>query len=161
MVQLYGRSGGEFLVNTVTERTQAGPTMVRLASGGFVLVWAEYDEGIFQASVMKAQIYDPAGARVGGEILVNSSAAYGLVEGVAALPNGGFIVTYATGQVTAQMFDSAGAKTGGEIFVAADPNSPGVRQFNGYSDVAVLASGTIMITWARCSATTATSTPRP
>ncbi|HYG46824.1 MAG TPA: hypothetical protein VD846_02685 [Allosphingosinicella sp.] len=150
MVQLYGRSGDEFLVNTVTQDVQSAPLTVRLASGGFVLVWADFSEGgyFFTVRGVKAQIYDAAGARVGGEIVVNSSKADWWPDGVAALPNGGFIITYDTGEVTAQMFDAAGAKIGGEIFVTApDPAVPADRQYNANSDVTVLASGEIVITW--------------
>ena len=43
---------------------------------------------------------------------------------------------------------AAGAKIGGEIFVTApDPAVPADRQYNANSDVTVLASGEIVITW--------------
>ncbi|HEX9966181.1 MAG TPA: hypothetical protein VGB04_14480, partial [Allosphingosinicella sp.] len=150
MVQLYDRSGGEFLVNTVTLGAQGNPLMTRLASGGFVLVWSDYGEADdYRFAALKAQIYDSTGGKVGGEIQVSSSTVYWSADGLAALPNGGFIVTYGTGQVTAQMFDAAGAKIGGEIVVTAfDPAVPAEwQQDNVNGRVAVLASGEMVITW--------------
>src|SRR3954465_8773987 len=96
MVQLYSRSGGETLVNSVTAGDQSGAKISRLNSGGFVLVWRAAN-GDGNNYGVKAQIYDAAGAPVGGEFLVNTTTSgRQIVDSVAATTNGGFVVVFET-----------------------------------------------------------------
>ena len=152
MVQLYARSGGETLVNTVTAGLQSNAKITRLNSGGFVVTWSD-SSGIGGDSSdygVKAQIYNAAGVKVGGEFLVNTATSgRQLVEGVAATANGGFAAVYLTENeaIRAQIFDSSGVKTGSEILVTAAVPNPGVRNMN--ASVAVLTNGVMIVTWAR------------
>ena len=145
--------GGEFRVNTNTNSTQEFGDVVALADGGFVASWRTTDtsaDGSDQA--VKAQIFDASGARVGAEFLVNTAATgFQYSSSLAALPDGGFVVTWYTtdptqdgnsGAIKAQIFDAAGAKVGAEFLV----NSQG---FQNQSDpqVTALENGAFMIVW--------------
>ena len=72
--------GSEFLVNTATTNDQAAPAIVGLSSGGFIVTWTDSStwsgQGIDGDSVLvKAQVFDASGAKVGGEFLVNTTTA--------------------------------------------------------------------------------------
>lgn len=75
MVQLYKRKGGEVLVNTETLNSQFGPNISRLAGGGFLVAWTDNSllGGDDSVQSVKAQRYDAAGDKLGGEFLVNST----------------------------------------------------------------------------------------
>jgi Ca2+-binding RTX toxin-like protein len=138
------RVGEEFLVNTITARWQIEPTVTALSSGGFVVAWTDQSNSTaddFYNGDVRAQMYDASGAKVGGELLVNSiTYAEQSSPAIAGLPGGGFIVTWTdrgNDAVAAQRFDSAGNKVGGEIQLPA-----------GFEPaVAVLASGGFVISW--------------
>ena len=67
--------GGEFLVNSATTNAQTEPSVTALPSGGFVISWTDASLLGGDASItsIKAQTFDAAGAKVGGEFLVNSA----------------------------------------------------------------------------------------
>ena len=141
--------GPEFLVNSQTANIQWISSVAELDTGGFVIAWETYDgaqDGSGRA--IKAQIYDASGARVGGELLVNTVTASDQMNGdISTLSGGRFVVTWLINiggklDVRAQVFDSSGAKLGGEIFV----NS---QTFESQTEVAVtnLAGGGFVITW--------------
>lgn len=126
--------GDQFLVNTATASNQDDSAITRLANGGFVVVWTDVSGaatgqgGDTSAQAVKAQRFDAAGAKLGSEILVNTTTTGAQdLPTVAALTGGGFVVgwTDASGQggdtsglaVKAQRFDAAGAKAGGELLV--------------------------------------------
>ncbi len=122
--------GGEFQVNTYTTGNQGGARAVAaLPSGGFVVAWHDEDQGAERGGTF-AQIYDSAGAPVGGEFQVNTSTEgargdFGIDIGVD--PLGNFTVVYAGddgvapnplgSQILAQRFDSAGSMLGSEFRV--------------------------------------------
>ncbi|MFL6844371.1 MAG: hypothetical protein ACJ8ER_05775, partial [Allosphingosinicella sp.] len=129
MVQLYGREGGEFAVNAITDQYQGQPAIVRLASGQFVIVWSSFvsDPGIFE---VRGQLYAADGTPIGGDFAVTSLDGNLGDPRVQALSSGGFVVTWTydvhdgTGTNAAsgtalrlhgQLFDSAAAKVGGEL----------------------------------------------
>ncbi|HYE27890.1 MAG TPA: hypothetical protein VEA61_06635, partial [Allosphingosinicella sp.] len=160
MVQLYGRAaGGEAVVNTVTAGAQVNAKITRLASGGFVIVWSDSSQTGADTSNygVKAQIYDAAGARVGGEFQVNSTTSgRQTVESVAATASGGFVVVFHTENeaIRAQMFDASGNKTGNELLVTAA--LPNAGEINSDASVAVLANGAIIVTWRKWDPNSAT-----
>uniref|UniRef100_UPI000AC37846 beta strand repeat-containing protein n=1 Tax=Sphingomonas sp. CCH10-B3 TaxID=1768757 RepID=UPI000AC37846 len=94
--------GSEILVNTATANNQDTPQITALSSGGFVVTWVDNSLGVGGAggdtnfAAVKAQVFGVSGARVGSEILVNSTTAgdQGNPQ-VTALPSGGFVVTWA------------------------------------------------------------------
>ena len=121
--QLYSAAGapvgGEFLVNTATTNAQQSSTIAGLSGGGFVVAWSDASllGGDASAGSVKAQLFDGAGAKVGGEILANTTTA-GLqyAPQSAALAGGGFALAWqsTTGGPKVQQFDAAGAKVGAE-----------------------------------------------
>ncbi|HEY0131576.1 MAG TPA: hypothetical protein VGB57_09235, partial [Allosphingosinicella sp.] len=141
------QAGGEFLVNTTTDYYQEEPSVAALSSGGFVVTWTDNSPratGAYDSDI-RAQIYDSAGAKVGGEFVVNSTTFYEQTDPVvASLPGGGFVIAwsdYPSHGVSAQRFDAAGNKVGGEILVGSSPwAGPNPA-------IAVLASGGFVISW--------------
>ncbi|WP_374246395.1 hypothetical protein, partial [Zoogloea sp.] len=90
-----GRVGAEFQVNSATVSNQYDPHVSVLAGGGFVVVWSDDGSRDGSGIGIYAQRFDASGAKVGGEFLVNEST-YGsqYQPAVAALENGGFVVTW-------------------------------------------------------------------
>lgn len=146
--------GGEFLVNTETNSTQSGASVVGLPGGGFAVAWTDISGfgGDGYPPAVKLQIYDAAGARVGGEVLVTTTtfASQHLVS-MAATANGLVLTwtdTSATGGDTsgmaarAQLFDFSGNKIGPE-FLVNDSTLNDQRD----SVVAALPGGGFVISW--------------
>ncbi len=142
------RVGSEFRVNTAINGVQEYPVTTGLADGGFVVVWQTRDatqDG--SGSAIKAQAYTAAGLALGGEFLVNTSAAGNqLKPEVAGLADGGFVVTWHTGndansEIYAQRYAADGAAVEGEILVSQDLG----RQTD--ARVAALAGGGFVVTW--------------
>ena len=131
-------------LNTETLGNEQQPGLAALSSGGFVLGWTD-ENGDASGYGIKAQIFDSLGARVGGELLVNTTiAANQYFPRTAGLQGGGFVVAWTSPgpiEVRAQIFDAAGAKLGNEILVGA---GPGEKYFQ---SIAVLASGDFVIAW--------------
>jgi Ca2+-binding RTX toxin-like protein len=149
------RVGGEFLVNTQTANSQSSPTITGLSTGGFVVTWSDQSRTLGDTShiSIKAQMFDAAGARIGGEFLVNTqTVSYQFSPTITGLAGGGFVVTWydrsgtlgdsSRSSIKAQMFDAAGAKVGGEFLVNT--------QTGGYqSDPTItgLSGGGFVVTW--------------
>ena len=115
--------GNEFLVNSVTENGQYTPSITALSDGGFVVTWQSDDgEDDKSGAGIKARIFDGGGHAVGGEFLVNSETNDTQdAPGVAALPDGGFVVTWYSNDgvddlsgsgIKAQIFDANGNPQG-------------------------------------------------
>jgi len=127
--------GSEFRVNTTTVRDQEGSSVAGLRSGNFVVTWLSnqrYNLGVY------GQRYTATGARIGGEFKINTAPFTMLVgrTSVAALQNGGFVVTWiadATPRrgIHGQRFDENGTRAGGEFSVAAGTSTPFVAGING------------------------------
>jgi hypothetical protein len=95
------RVGSEILVNTATDNEQFDPQVTALSSGAFVVTWTDDSGGVGGATgdsdnyAVKAQVFLADGTRVGSELRVNT--ATDDIQGsqqIAALPNGGFVVTW-------------------------------------------------------------------
>ncbi|HEX8193490.1 MAG TPA: hypothetical protein VF552_11390, partial [Allosphingosinicella sp.] len=149
------RIGAEFVVNSTTAATQNAPDIDRLAGGGFVVAWADASAASADANLraIRAQRFDDAGNKVGGELLVNGTTAgdqFG--ASVTGLSGGGFVVSWTDRDsgaeasnataVHAQIFDAAGARIGGEILVPT--HNAGVQAV---SSVVALASGNFVVAW--------------
>ncbi len=110
--------GNPFLVNTTTAGDQQTGGVTTLAGGGFVVTWTDGGGG-----GIKAQMFDDAGAKVGGELTVNTTVGSQVGPTVGALSNGGFVVSWTDGtipsnnEVSAQVFDLTGARVGSEFRV--------------------------------------------
>ena len=148
-----GVGGPEIRVNTAATGFQYSPTITGLRDGGFVVAWYTTDAAQDGSSgAIKAQIFDAAGARVGGEFLVNSQTANTQNDPVVvARPDGGFSIVWTTSDslqdgssmaVKGQYFDAAGQRIGGEFLV----NSLAAgSQF--LPAAASLADGTLAVVW--------------
>ncbi|MBB1250527.1 hypothetical protein H2O14_18965 [Rhizobium sp. G21] len=121
--ELLGYEGGaEVRVNTTIAGDQWDAQVTMLADGGWVVTWTDpgkdgNDNGVFQ------QAYDSEGAPLGGETQVNTATYFRQFNSqVAALPEGGWIVTY-TGWdsndygIYKQVFNADGTKNGVETLV--------------------------------------------
>lgn len=148
--QLYAadgsKVGGEFLVNTQTNGSQASPVVTGLSNGGFVVSWQDQNS---TSGDIKAQIYGANGAQVGGEFLINSVTANNQnTPAITGLPNGGFVVAW-TNQgsvapdIKAQVYDANGAKVGSEFLV----NSASANFDQERASIATLSNGDFVVTW--------------
>jgi hypothetical protein len=99
-VQFFDASGnkvGPMLVaNTATDNYQKFPVVTELDNGFVVVVWTDNSTvGDPEPASIKMQVFDPNGARVGGEILVNTSTEeYQQFPSVVALPGGQVMVSW-------------------------------------------------------------------
>jgi Ca2+-binding RTX toxin-like protein len=147
--------GAETLVNTRTESGQTFSDVAALAGGGFVIVWQDDQTASPNLPLpdIKAQLFDAAGNPVGGEFLVSlETASRQEVPKVAALPDGGFIVTWNDDSLTggdndkssikAQRFDAVGNRVGATLLV-----NEVTQGDQGLPQVALLSSGAVVVTW--------------
>ena len=157
--QMFGadgrKVGGEFLVNTQTASFQGQPKITTLASGGFVIAWADISGTLGDSSKdsVKAQVFGADGARVGSEFLVNTQTANEQnAPSITGLADGRFVVTWQDysgtlgdsdqRSIKAQLFTAGGAKLGREFLVNTqterDQDTP---------DITGLANGGFVVTW--------------
>jgi Ca2+-binding RTX toxin-like protein len=161
MVELYGRRGGEFVVNGKTDQFQGQPAIVRLASGEIVIVWTSFvSTGVFE---VRGQRHAADGTPIGGDFPVTSLNGNLGDPRVEALSTGGFVVTWgydlhdgtgtnpASGiafRIRGQMFDASATKLGGELTL-----SSGTLTNHGDSQVVALANGAFAVGYTRTTAT--------
>jgi len=95
----------------------ASTDIAALPSGDFVVVWASFDQGATSTldTEISARVFAPSGAEVGSEQIVNTTIAGTQIQpSVAALDNGGFVVSWADGSQTAP--DTSGFAIHAQIF---------------------------------------------
>ncbi|MBK8160965.1 MAG: cadherin domain-containing protein [Rhodospirillaceae bacterium] len=81
--------GGEFLISTTIASNQYHVQTAGLTDGGFAVVWySTTGSGVY------GQRYDAAGQKIGGEFSIDTPGAGGSEPFVAALPGGGFVVSW-------------------------------------------------------------------
>jgi hypothetical protein len=113
----------EFLVNTETVGNQSNPTITGLQTGlqngGFVVTWETPDDTVVDdGSIIKAKVFNAAGALVTDEFLVNTQTAGSQFKPtVTGLQNGGFVVTW--NDTSATLGDSSGTSIKAKVFAAA------------------------------------------
>jgi len=143
---------GTFVVNTSVAGFQDQPAVTRLSNGGFVVVWSDLidtgETGDHRTDI-KAQIYDAAGAKVGGELTVNTTTTDAdEMPRVTTGANGSFAVAWIHGSdemtggsyAALQKFDATGGKVGTEILTHTNG-------FSFHPEIAVLESGRTVLTW--------------
>ena len=116
------KAGAEFQVNTYTDNYQSLPEVTGLNSGGFVIAWRSSNQD-GDANGVYGQVYDSAGAKTGGEFLVNTeTAASQLNPSISATSDGGFVVVWTSfdqdgdgGGIYGQRYDSSGNTAGSEF----------------------------------------------
>ena len=139
--------GEELRVNVGTEGDQTQSSMVALANGGFVVAWTGVDTSLTGVYVQR---YDAGGEPVGKAVLVNTSETNDQRDpALAALPDGGFVVTWtswgttdSTLDIYAQRFGTDGLQLGEPVLV----NTVTVYEQT-TPDIAVLADGSVVVTW--------------
>ncbi|HXI03212.1 MAG TPA: hypothetical protein VNI57_08535, partial [Candidatus Saccharimonadales bacterium] len=120
--------GSEFQANIWTTGSQTTPRVAFDGSGGFVVSWLDNAGEDGSGQGVFARRIDDTGAPAGGEFQVNASTLGDQVlEGMAPLAGGGFVVTWhdASGLdgegdgVFGRVFDSSGGAIGGQFQVNA------------------------------------------
>ncbi len=152
--------GGEFRVNTTTAGDQLGSTAAMDATGDFVITWTSAGGGQPGSSGrdVYAQRYNAAGTALGGEFLVNTTAAGDQQSAAVAMnATGDFLITWSSnggGQsgssgwdVYARQYSADGGAEGNEFPVntatAGDQNASAVaRDSEGHIVVVWESSGT-------------------
>lgn len=135
------RVGVPLLVNTTTLYSQRNPQIALLEGGGFAVVWDDTIPGVAGTRGLFTQAFDASGARVGGETQVSLD---GYSQQIAALPGGGFVVTwthavdYPFSGVSARLYDASGQPRG-PAFVLDDD------QISSLSSVAATDTGFIAV----------------
>jgi hypothetical protein len=145
--------GGEFLVNTFTNRGQTSPAVAMSAGGAFVIAWnSEQDPGPgADPSGIYAQRYNASGVPQGDEFHVSSATASFQMTASAAMDrDGDFVITWNSYLqdlsgfgVYAQRYSASGAAQGGEFRV--NTFTPGSQR--GYRHVAMDDDGDFVVTW--------------
>lgn len=147
--QRYNANGvaqsSEFRVNTLTTEYQESPSISTLADGGFVITWHSYDLNSFEGDI-HGQRYNANGVPQGAEFRANIDDTLGdqLWGPVAALADGGFVVTWITEyqSIRGQRYDASGIAKGTE-FHANIQNFLGAQGLS----VAALNDGGFVVTW--------------
>jgi len=149
----YGKHGLELSVNTAGASLQNFSRVATFADGGFVVVWETTDTAADgSGGAIKAQRFDSAGAKLGGEFLVNSSfAALQSLSAVTSFADGSFAVAWTTDDplgdgngrgIKARLFGASGAPTGPEFVVnttaAGNQVSP---------TMTTLTNGNFLVSW--------------
>ncbi|HEV2156714.1 AIDA repeat-containing protein [Bradyrhizobium sp.] len=127
--------GSEFQANTQTSGNQGFSSITALKGGGFVVTWSDEGVGDGNGPAIKAQVYDAAGSKIGGEYVVNTQIGSNqLYPNVAALANGGFVISWTDFSqtlgdnsgygITAQIFNLSNAPTTPTIVSVTDDVSP-------------------------------------
>ena len=142
------RVGSEFHVNTTTIYDQADQTLTALADGGFLITWNSTQNGGDYDCY--SQRYDAAGAKVGGETLINTVTG-GLSDGpsTTALTDGDYVVTWTQYDAVGQQFDIFAKQYNADgVVVVSDfrVNTYTTDTQQG-SSIAALADGGYVITW--------------
>ena len=91
------KAGGEIQVNTTGDEYQRDPRIVELTNGDLVIVWKDESQTDPDPTdyAVRAQILDANGNKLGSEFVVNTITEGGeQMQDIAALPDGGFIVTW-------------------------------------------------------------------
>ncbi len=138
--------GSEFVVSNGVDRQvgQLSPSITALADGGFVVTWGS--RVLLGNSSIYARRYDATGNATGSEFIIsNTTSPYGSFPTIAALADGGFVVTWQRNPISnnldiyARRYDAAGNAVGSEFLISAVGSEPAVS---------ALANGGFVVTWA-------------
>jgi Ca2+-binding RTX toxin-like protein len=137
-------------VNTTKLGYQNLTEIATLADGSYVITWTSSGDSFVSGNIYM-QRYDAVGNALGEETRVNSTLSDRQVDSnITALTDGGYVLSWTSvaqdgdwGGIYAQRYDAAGNKMGDEIRV--NTTTAG-NQYT--SDLAALADGGYVITWA-------------
>jgi PHD/YefM family antitoxin component YafN of YafNO toxin-antitoxin module len=144
VVVAYIRSGSEFIVNSTIPRTQAQSSVAQLANGNFIVTWIDADFNTSAGRFIRAQVYQPDGTPVGGELSLVSASSL-IMPVVTGLVGGGYVVVWEGPHIRAQVFDGDGVALG----AAFDVSPPPTATVSGadVADITALPNGGFAITW--------------
>ena len=133
--------GPEFIVNSTTFGG-ALPTVAALSDGRFVVT--------FGSDEIRARLFNADGTPVGDDFVVNSTTSNSSMSNhqnpVAALPDGGFVVTWESADsqgnhdIRARLFDASGNAVGSDFVVTSSDSAT-------QPTVAALPDGHFAVTW--------------
>jgi len=141
-------TSGDVRANSTTAGTQRAASVAALTGGGYVITWHGPGDG--SGSGVYAQRYDASGNAVGSEFRVNAATASDQAfASVAALTNGGFVVTWESFNqdgsdfgIYGQRYDANGNAVGAEF--RANTTTSGQQATTA---VAALTGGGFVVTW--------------
>ena len=143
------RIGGEILVNATHTGNQRDPVAVALNNGGYAIFWTDTSEsgGDPDGTAVRGQFFAANHARVGGEILINTSTAGDQgFPNITVLDGGNVVVAWhedvgGTTDAKAQIFSETGARIGGEFSVSTEAGEERLPRVLGLSD------GNFLVFW--------------
>ena len=140
----YIRSGSEFIVNSTIPRSQAQSSVAQLANGNFIVTWIDADFNTTAGRFVRAQVYQPDGTPVGGELTLISDSSP-IMPVVTGLAGGGYVLTWEGPHIRAQVFDGNNVALG----AAFDVSPPSTASVSGadVADITALPNGGFAITW--------------
>ncbi len=123
--------GDEMQVNTQTTGSDTGAKVAALTDGGFEVVWQANSLVSGGGYDIYGQRYDDQGNKIGDEVRITATSSQDqLAPDVAALPGGGFVVTWETnngaylGDIHHRVFSAATDLTGPQtVYGSADPDT--------------------------------------
>ena len=144
--------GPEFVLNTETAVSQYGSRLVTLPDGGFAAVWvdnSQFFDGNTGYLSIRAQIFDPSGAKLGSELIIDEIA-FGDIRhpAVAVTPEGDLIVTWSKlhEELTDHSFQAKKITTDGVVLIDEFRVSTSDSS-TGAPEIEVLADGKFIIAW--------------
>ncbi|MCA2719621.1 Calx-beta domain-containing protein [Microcystis sp. M169S2] len=156
--QRYGANGNKvgtnFPINTYTSGIQIQAAAITLNNGDLIVAWQSYPQNNGHWGLY-GQRYDNNGNKLGNQFQIHSSPYYDCSgPKIAVLTDGGFVVTYESGNwngngidgsgygVHGQKFDSTGNKIGSEFLINTYTTG---NQF--YQSVTALGNGGFVVVW--------------
>jgi len=140
--------GGEMRINTVTTDRQLNPAIAALSDGGYLVTW-ESDKQDGSSNGICAQRYDVAGNSMGGETLITTTPNSQHFPAIAALSDGGYVVTWQSPSpggsdydICSRRYDLGGNGIGGETRVNTD--TAGIQEAPA---IAALTDGGYVVAW--------------
>jgi Ca2+-binding RTX toxin-like protein len=148
-----GSIAKDFIVNTTATESQFEPSITALADGRFVVTWHSLDGGDGSGTCVRARIFNADGNPAGNDFTLNTTMTGDQeMPSVAALANGGFVVTWSStdagdgsgGCIRARFFDADGFATDfGNDFVVNTTATGSQSQ----PSATPLPDGRFVITW--------------
>ena len=138
-------AGSEFRVNSTTADRQNDASIAGLIGGNFVVSFTDYS--VDPGGDIRARLFTPTGAPVDVDFGVNTDAYDDSDSDVAALADGGFVVTWTRDfgagdlDIRAQIVNADGSLRGGPFIVDFAATSTSKSQ------VAGLANGNLAVVW--------------
>ena len=147
----FAPTGPEFALDDTTSATQQGVALARLADGTTLVIWNDITAGS-AAGQIHGRFLDANGQPIGAEITLTNGAPVHFYDfEIAALDDGGFVLTWTTGLTTV---DGSGQAIMAQMFDADGTPRAGAFQVNTqwwlnqqWPDVAALPGGGFVVTW--------------